>query len=226
MTDKPKFNFTKNSVTLSEEEFLQEAAKSKNKGKFLNVGVHVVEITDAGFHNTKATGDMWLAKDPTWFLTKLTLTAAEKSKDLYLCVPTSKIEFGGPDSKNPLGLFLKFRQFMAAIGEEITVDSKVLQKSLSKYFADPTKLIGKRLQIEIKYTFPHVKWVGENAFKIANGDGSDHTILTETYTSRDAAIAACAEVGIKPQAFPEITSFTAVEQVKEKEEEEDTNDDW
>ena len=227
MSKTPEFKFTKKSVNITEEEFKKELEKPE-RGSFLGVGVHTVEITAADFHKNKNTGEIWSEKDPTWFVTKITLTAGDRSKDYYQLVPTKKIKYNEENSKAPLFVFFKFRQFMAALGEEIGADAAELQDIIPKYFSDPSVLIGKRVKIEIKYSGLHTKKVGDS-FKILNADGSDHEIFTDLFESRDAAEIAAAKAGIKLQKGPEISSITALEKVTESEakvEETEEDDDW
>lgn len=228
MSTTPEFKFTKKSVNITEEEFQKELEKPE-RGSFLGVGVHTVEITEAEFHKSKRTDSIWSDKDPTWFLVRFKFTAGDRSKDYYQLVPTKKIKFNEENSKAPLFVFFKFRQFMAAIGEEIGADAAELQDVIPKYFSDPSVMVGKRVKIEIKYSGMYAKKVG-GEYKIVNADGSDHEVFTDLFESKDKAEIAAAKAGIRLQKGPEIASVSAIEKVKKSEtkveETEEVDDDW
>ena len=208
--EKVSFGFTKNTVSFSEEEFNKKIEDEENKGgKFLDVGIHTVEITEAGFSQKSVFSE----KDPTWLNITMTLTAGEKSTKNFLCVPTKRLEFNPEESKRPMWAFVKFRAFMAAIGETVLANPESLNEVLPKYFSDPSKsLVGKRLKITIGWTGPHIKFVGKDQFKIANKDGSDNELFPMVFSSKEDAIQDAALSGLtKLKSFPDIISVEACE---------------
>ena len=215
MTQAPVFNFTKNSVTLNEEEFQAAAAKEESGGNFLDVGQYSVKIKEAKFHINKDTDSMFCAKDPTWFNVVITLESDGKEKLFWLQVPTSKLQFSTSSGKNELFAFRKFREFMDALGVTVLADVDELSKIVPKYFTDPSVIEGKAMKIEIQYTKPHLKRTDGGKFIICNRDGSPHKLFDKEFDSRDDAVAdAAIEGNLTLQSFPEIVKFEPEDEPK------------
>jgi hypothetical protein len=125
-------------------------------------------------------------------------------------VPTRTVRFNKPGlaDKHQLLPFTNFRQFMAAIGETVICDEKVLAKIIPRYFNDVSVLEGKRLNITIAYKGTHVKKDGE-AYKIVDRDGKQ--IGDESFPDFTSAKLGASAANITIQDWPEITEYHAKE---------------
>ena len=159
----PKFN-----LGLANLEFKDEAEfeKAKEGGKGFQPGNYDLQIVAAEFHKNKTTGSIYCDKDPTWFNVKLKLAGAEERTCQYwVQVPTSKLKFGDKGTMFPAK---KFTEFMAAIGLPVALAD--LGAVVPKWFSDPSKLVGRKCNVDIDYEGAHAKKVGDE-FVIVKGDG-------------------------------------------------------
>ena len=152
MSQVPVFNLTANNLGFSSEEDFQAEA-TKTGGKFFDVpGIKDLTITEAGFHLNRTTQSMYCKSDPTWFNVKLVLADdAGRCVNHWIQVPTTSMYFG--EKKTPR-VFGKFQEFLFGIGEAVTLNS--VQKLLEKYFADPSKLVGQKVNVTLGYEGPFV----------------------------------------------------------------------
>jgi len=205
-----KFGFNNNNLQLTQEEF--EKAKEqaeKGFGKYLEEGTHEVKITEAEFSVNAETGSCMCEKDPTWGKVRITLTdASDRSINHTVLVPTSSLKYG--ESKGAHFPFIKFTEFMAALGENVKADAKVMSAITKKYFADLKKLVGKEMKIDVGYKGPHLKFVEKGKYQIVKADGSQ--LIVADYESRELALLAASDLpGVKLEKFPGITKFYGAE---------------
>lgn len=175
-----------------DQETIDKAGKSSPK--FFGPGRYKLMIKEAAFH---AMGK----KDSTWAVYKVTLGEEKGERTIrhFVLVPTKSLKYG--DSKRPLSVFFMFADFMAAIGEDVRSDVSVVPKVATKYFTNPTKLVGKEIELEIGYNGQHISYKDGQYF-IATADG--HPIDDARYENRDDARAAAARANLMLQDFPEI----------------------
>lgn len=207
----PKFEFTKQSVNITEEEF-QEVENKNSKSSYLGVGEHIVELKDAQFSVNAKTNSIFCKNDPTWFNVVITMTAGDKSVRHWLQVPTKRAQFNPDESKNSLFCFSKFRKFMSAIGVSVLCDPEVLQNICKTYFTDPSKLNGNKVKIKIAYTKPHIEFIDKDQYRIVNADGTPMEVFSDNiYITRDEAVADASINNVTIQSFPEIVSINPAE---------------
>jgi hypothetical protein len=218
-----KFNFT-NPGFVSEEEFA--AAAEKKGGAFFEPGNYDLIVNQIRYLEMAK-------KDPSWASFEITLTDGKATlhevpckpvpgqppktklvakdaagKDVksirhFLYVPTQKVTYG---EKQSTFMFVKFREFMAALGETITCDKAGLS-IIPKYFKDPAKLQGVVLNVDIGYDGPYAKFVAKDDYRLAGADGKN--ICEDAFSSRQAAEAEAANRGIALSNFVNVLKFAA-----------------
>jgi hypothetical protein len=174
------FGFKNDSLRLTDEE-LKKAESGSFGAKLMEQGVHQVRITAAEWHVGKETKTTACRADPTWHTVKIVYqNAVGEVFNHYLQVPTSKLTFtintkAGGQKESPF-MFVKFRSFCAGIGELASPDAKLLTSLMKRLFADPSKLIGKELEITLGYQGCYAGYIGgakESAtYSIMNRDGT------------------------------------------------------
>jgi hypothetical protein len=210
MSTAPKFNFS--TLDITEEEFKAAEEKKTYTPKFFEPGNYKLKITAAEFNKISET-------DPTWFSVKITFSdASGRTIRHFLSVPTSKIRFNEGKSKYPTFMFSQFKQFMAALGEEVTVNKESL-RAIPKYFKDCSVLVGKVVDVDIGYKGPYVKYISKDEYQIIERDGPmKEGDSIATFPTRDAAEAEAAARDLKITKFVDILKFNASEKAAEDEE--------
>ncbi len=203
MSEAPKFNLSASNIGISQEKLTEEL--NKKGGKFFDPGNYDVEIVEADFHKNKTTQSIYCANDDTWLNVAVTFKGVDDRQiRAWLQVPTSKITFG---PKNTYAVYRKFAEFMAAIGQAVTTDN--LGKVVPKFFADPKKLKGLKLNVDIGHTGPYIDRVSDTEYRIMKGnkplEDGDGVML---FPDRKSAAAYAEGEGIET-GFPEITKYTA-----------------
>jgi hypothetical protein len=166
MIEVPKFELNENSLEFQSDEQLQaELAKDGGKRKGFEPGNYKLKIVNPRFHVNEKTGSI-LCKDPTWFNVRLTLESADgRSKEYFVQVPTSRLKYGPNDT---MFVYKKFQEFMAAIGEPVSLNR--LGKLCEKYFSSEDalkKLSGIEIDVDMGYVGSHIEKVGDN-YKIVH----------------------------------------------------------
>jgi hypothetical protein len=152
MSATPVFNLNASNINYTNDEELQKELAKKPGNYFDTPGPADLVIAAAELHANRATGDVYCAKDPTWFNVKLTLKSADgKEINHWLQVPTTKLEFG---EKGTLFVFNKLQEFLIGLGEVVTIAK--IQGLLEKYFANPAKLVGQKVNVTLGYEGPYV----------------------------------------------------------------------
>jgi hypothetical protein len=205
-----QFGFTKSSLGLTDEDIKKAESGNGGPSKFMGVGVHTVKITEASYNGGKS-GKIECDSDPTWVKLSVNLeNAAGQSKKTTVIVPTSKLTFTTARGKETAFMFVKFKQFCAGIGESISADPIALGSLMKRLFADPKKLIGKKLEITIAYQAAYLDYVGKD------GDNAQYSLMSKDgeileagpFTKQEAQLAA-ARRKVQLADFPEIVNITS-----------------
>ena len=211
MSASPVFNLKASNINFDSDEALQ-AEIAKGGGKFFDSPCNVdLVIASAEFHKNKDTGDIYCKGDSTWFNVKITLKAAdERSIDHWIQVPTSKLEFG---EKKTLAVFRKFQEFLIGLGEVVTIAK--LQVLLEKYFADPSKLVGQKVNCDLGYEGPFVAKAAdsEEFVVIVKGQPMKDEGVEVRMPDRGSAVQYAKSQGIEP-SFIRVLKFTAKKAAK------------
>jgi hypothetical protein len=231
-----KFNFA-NPGFVSEEEFA--TASERKGGAFFEPGNYDLLLAQVRFLKMAE-------KDPSWASFELILTDGKaalhevpckpipgqppktkvvakdaagkdvKSIKHFLYVPTQKVTYG---EKQSTFMFVKFREFMAALGETVTCDKAGLS-IIPKYFKDPARLAGISLNVDIGYDGPYAKYVAKDEYKLIGADGKE--VCDDVFASKQAAEAEAANRGLTLSNFVNVMKFSsqakaaAAETVEEK----------
>lgn len=231
MTTMPQFNFgNQGQLDATPEEIAKAETREFTNTRF-EPGRYQLKVVK---HTPHKASD----KDPNWFVYKTVLSIEgvkvvskqirEKTVDvvvnekgdevksltIYPMVPvTANIKYNPEHSKNPLMMYIKFKQFMGVIGVAVDSTLESIKHAVSTYFANPSNLEGKVLDVELAYTGPRIKKEGDK-FIILNKDDTPFT--GETFPSKELAEAVLAEKRIKPVFGVEIVKFfPPAEPVKE-----------
>jgi hypothetical protein len=210
MSTAPKFNFS--NLDITEEEFKAAEEKKNYTPKFFSPGNYKLKIVGAEFNKISEA-------DPTWFSVKITFgDTTGRTLKYYLSVPTSKIKYNEGKSKYPTFLFAQFKQFMAALGEEVTINKESL-KAIPKYFNDCSVLVGKVVDVDVGYKGPYIKYISKDEYQIIERDGpmKDGDAIA-VFPTRDAAEAEAAARDLKIAKFVDILKFNASEKAAGDEE--------
>ena len=99
-------------LELSEYNKAEEKFNSGGGGKVIPPGIYDLKIVEA--EHAYKDGSCMSAKDPSWLKVKITLEdTQERQKSKWILVPTTpKITYNEGDSKAPLFVFFKFKEFM------------------------------------------------------------------------------------------------------------------
>ncbi len=206
----PVFNLTASNIGFDSDEDLQTEL-AKTGGKYFDAPGNVdLVISAAGFHPDKDTGDIYCKGDKTWINVKISLASSDgKSIDHWLQVPTSSLLFG---EKATLTVFRKFQQFIFGIGESASINT--LQKLLEKYFKDPGKLVGQKVNVDLGYERDYVASADDGTFVIMvkgkplQEDGADVKL-----PDRSSAVQHAKSMGIDP-GFLRVLKFTPRKSIK------------
>lgn len=198
----PVFNLTASNIGYTDEELQKEL--SKTGGKYFDTpGTYDLTITAASFHENKDTKSIYCKGDSTWFNVKITFTAQDgKSIDHWLQVPTQTLTFG---EKKILGLYRKFQAFLIGIGE--VIHTAKLNAVLTKYFTDPSKLVGLKVNAELGYEGDHVAQQGSDWVIMVKGKPVEEDGVVVASPDRSSAVQTAKSMGIEP-GFMRILKFT------------------
>lgn len=211
MTTAPVFNLTASNIGFKNDEEFQEELNKTGGKYFDSPGNYDLTISAAVFHENKETGSIYCKGDETWVNVKVTLTSTDgRSIDHWLQVPTTKVTFGPKDTLN---VYKKFQQFLYGIGESGAI--KELNKLLNKYFADPAKLVGKKVNVDLGYEGPHVVNQGDGYVVMVKGKALQEDGVDVVLPDRGAAIQYAKSQGIEP-GFIRVLKFTASKSAKAK----------
>lgn len=204
----PKFSLSKAKIKTEEELQARIVEQGGGEQKYLRPGKHDVTISSVTYEGK--------AKDDNWGKFLLTFAGlANKTTTTMLLVPLSDVEYRTADGKVTTFLYTKFRNFMTALGINVTVDT--LEDVLNGNFAKPEKtLVGRTVTIDLGYDGNHVKYIGkseigEKTYNITMRDGStlsSGTGQTLTFSDYDSAMAHAETSQISIQKFPSVLSFT------------------
>jgi hypothetical protein len=162
----PSFNLDATNLDITTDEALQEAIE-KEQRKGFDPGRYTLRLSKPRFHANKDTKSIFCKNDPTWFNVVVTLESADgRSKDYFIQVPTTKVKYTGGKGKDTLFVFGKFCEFMAAIGEAVSLQN--LSKIVPKYFASEEtlkKLDGKEIDVDMAHEGAYAEKV-DDLFKI------------------------------------------------------------
>lgn len=198
----PKFNFS-DDLGLTEADLENKTNSDRKPPKIFKPGNYQLKIVHAEY-----TGPA--NNDPTWYKVRLELGGIDtRTIRETILVPTTKLTYNEEGSKSPQFLFIKFRQFLRALGEDAPVNKSALNKVVPKYFANLKSLVGKVVDLDIGYSGHHINYEG-SSYVIVNNKGElfkDDTGEIPTFPNRDAAMAEAASYGFEIQAFPRVLKF-------------------
>ncbi len=208
MSAAPVFNFKQ--LDLTEEEFQAERGNKGKPKKFFDQGNYDLKIITSEYHKP-------MDKEPTWFGVKLKLGGIdERVVYSYLIVPTSKIKYG--NSKHPTFMYAKFKEFMASIGEEVTIESGVLSAIVPKYFKDCSKLIGKVVNVDLGYEGAYVQYNDQESYSVIDAKGElmkgDNGEIAD-YADRQSAEADAAKRGYTITPFVSVLKYNSGKKVED-----------
>lgn len=200
----PSFNLL--SIDLTEQDFqTQLSAARESTGKVFKPGKYDLIIKKAEWHKENQ-------HDPSWFGLQVTLgdKTSERTVRVYVSVPTKSIKYAKPGVKNPLSLFIMFREFVEALGASCQVQE--VADVLSTLFSDVTNLVGKPISVIIGHKGPYIERIAEKQFKVVEKDGKDMKFedsANPVFTDRESAIA---EMQIRygldlSRTFPEVLKY-------------------
>jgi hypothetical protein len=199
----PRFNFSKSSIKTDEE--LQAAAEASNKGsKFFQPGKYEVVI-DAVEYKGPAKGD------PTWGNLEVTYKGAgEKTIRDYILVPFQDVKYG---DKGTLFPFRKVQNFGESLGTTVTMAN--LEAAMKALFANPEKLKGRPVSIEVGYRKGHVKYLGKHddgtkRYGIVDRDGNsvrDADMKSVEFPDFEAALGYAEDQKIPVDKFVNVLSY-------------------
>lgn len=185
----PRFNFANSSIKTAAE--LDTADKGKGVDKFFKPGKYDVKI-----ESVEVVGAC--KNDPTWCDVKVQYRGTgEKTIRDFLMVPTSDIKYG---SKGVLMPFRRLQAFAGALGHDLQPEN--VGDVLKALFANPTKLIGHTVAIEVGYRKGYIHYTGKNEagekkYVIMTAEGSvlrdPATLQTVEFADFDAAKAYAVE---------------------------------
>lgn len=223
MSEAPSFNLAQGNLDIKNEEEFQEQAAKETGGKALQPGNYTLKIQNPDFHPNKETGSIYCKGDPTWFNVKVELVAADGERSLrhWVQVPTQKVRFG---QKGTLFVFKKLKEFMAALGEDLTVDN--LATVVPKYFNDPKALEGKEVDADVGYEGDYIEPAGNGQFRIVKGgEAYQEDGETVTFPDRDAARNYAEAIGIRnPATRTSVLEFKS--KINADAKAEAANDEW
>lgn len=209
MTQAPSFELMQ--VDLTEEDFQEQLTAVRDaSAKFFKPGIYDLVIKTAEWHNPNQ-------HDPSWYGLKLTLGDNTSNRTIrqFISVPTKSVRYNKPGIKNPLGLFMMFREFVEGMGVSCQVDD--VPGVLKNLFSDIQEgLVGNAVNVTIGYKAPYIENIAPGQFKVFEKDGREYKFDTEEapiFADRSAAIA---EVQIKygldlSKTYPEILKFNKIE---------------
>lgn len=200
----PKFNLKASNLGFKSDEDLQKEL-DKPTGKGFEPGNYDLQIISADFHANKTTGSIYCEGDETWFNVLIVAQGADdRTTKYWVQVPTSRVHFG---AKKTLFVYKKFVEFMASLGEAITLDS--MGKIVPKYFSNPSEtLVGLKFNADIGYDGPHVQKSDDGCRIIRGGKAVEDENGPMVFPDFQSAKACAEGLNIK-LSFPNIVKFTA-----------------
>lgn len=206
----PVFNLTASNIGFNDASL--EAELNKSTGTFFDApGNFDLVICGAEFHQNKDTGSIYCKGDESWVNVKVTLKSVDdRTIDHWLQVPTNSILYG---EKKTLAVYRNFQQFVHGIGESSTIDG--LQKLLQKYFANPAKLIGQKVNVDLGFKGPHVSQTDQGFVVIAKNKPLQEDGVDVVLPDRGSAVQYAKAMNVEP-GFIKVLKFTARKQSKVK----------
>lgn len=208
----PVFNLTAGNIPFETDEELQ-AELAKTNGKYFDApGNYDLIISAAEFHVNKETGSIYCKGDKTWVNVKITLSSTDgKTIDHWLQVPTTSLLYG---EKGSLAVFRNFQGFVFGIGESASINT--LQKILEKYFKDPSKLVGQKVNVDLGYKGDFVERADDGNYVVmVKGKPMQEDGVDVKLPDRSSAIQHAKSMGIEP-GFLKVLKFTAKKSAKTK----------
>ena len=199
----PVFNLNASNVNFDDASLQAELDKKTSK-YFDEPGNYDLVISAAEYHIGKDTGTSACKGDDTWHNVKITFSHVDgRSINHWLQIPTAKVTYGDKETLNP---YRKFQQFLFGLGESVQIAQ--LQGLLTKYFADPNKLVGQKVNVDLGYEGPYVERNSEGAFNIiVKGQALSEDGVAVALPDRASAVQYAKGQGIEP-SFLRITKFT------------------
>jgi hypothetical protein len=202
----PKFNFSQASIK-TDEELKTALSGERGNDKYFRPGKYDVTIASVEYQGP--------AKDTNWGKFLLTLKGTgEKSIRAQVIVPFRDQKYIGASGKPTMLMFLRFTQFMTALGHTVTLDN--LEETLTSVFANPERtLTGKVLGVEIGYDNNHIAYrgkdeIGVKKYVIQMKDGSvlsDASGKEITFPDIDSAKARAEQNQINLQEYVNVLSY-------------------
>lgn len=145
MSDMPKYNPNLSGSNIKTDEELEKATVQKPRFKPGKCGVKIKEVKFKSLSKS----------DATWFSFEFVLEGpGGATMRTWVDAPTTKPEYG---EKGKLFMFKKTQAFAAALGEDLKISN--FKPVLTKIFKDPTKLVGKSLEVNLGYEQAHARFV-------------------------------------------------------------------
>lgn len=209
MVDIPKFKLTKATIKSEAELQTKLAETSRFVNKYLDPGKHDVVLTAATYEGP--------GRDPNWGNFKITMEGGGKrTTSAYLLVPVSDVEYTNPDTgKKTTFLYTKFRQFMGALGVNVTIEN--LEDVLNDNFSKPEKtLVGRSVTIDLGYDGNFIKYMGKDEIggKVYNIVMADKSTLADSrgktlvFSDMDAAAAHAEANQIRIQRYSSVLEYS------------------
>lgn len=199
------FNFANSSVK-SNADYAAQVTKTTSKSKVFAPGLHEVTISEVK--------DMGVSSDATWTKIGLVLNGpGEKQIRSMVLVPHNDVTFKGTSGKPTLVPFKTLKNFVDALGTELTVEN--VGQVLPMLFNNSEILVGLNLKIKVGYKGSHITYGGKDStgttqYNITLGNGTlmaDAGAKTLTFANRDAASAYLTENSIDYAEFPSVLSY-------------------
>lgn len=195
------FNFSqfKMDLSVSDKAEVEKSGSGERKPRNLPAGLHEVvikEVTAKGVSQA----------DETWEKLTIKFEASNMNYCYHLLmIPTVGLKFG---PKGDLWAWKKLKSFIEAIGFEITDDN--IPDLLSKLFSSPERMVGLKLNIELKYTSHHGLYLEKNKIALVDKDGEqvvdgdNDPVIEADYAAVENA---ANELGLKYDGRPSLIAY-------------------
>ena len=207
------------------DEINKSIASEGKVGNFLGVGTHTLKVKAVDLHKNRDTQSIFCANDKTFFNVRVTLAdEQDRSKDIFLQIPTSKLTYNETNSKAPFYVFRNLCKFMAGIGVDLSVET--VSTVIPTFFAtdgnsllNPEKMIRQKITVDIGFSGNHIRRNEDGTFSIVV---KKKALLEENgkdmeFATADAAAIEGASLGyVKLARFPEITTYHQGEYVSQE----------